>query len=144
MDEPILPKDWGPYYWYVFHGTIYSYPGKQTVSDFLKVFPDILPCITCANHLRKLYKKHPYESIVGDKNKLIVWSVLIHNIVNKKLNKPLLSPNEAAEHFIKGYFTKEKKCRTIDVICYVVLGLIIAGLVTYIILKGKVVPPTTS
>lgn len=96
---------WGPAYWSVFHITSFDLDVKATLPGakarqseralrlLLENFPDTLPCEICSNHLKKIYTMYPppQSSDKKSKNAVARWSVWVHNKVNERLGKPVLS-----------------------------------------------------
>lgn len=94
--------NWGPYFWGVLHIATYTAPPvlteahregfRQLVGSYLS----ILPCPVCQQHFSEVLAKHPLEEHMATSKDLFFWSVDVHNAVNIKLGKPVLSYEEAA------------------------------------------------
>ena len=103
-------RRWGPSMWHAFHITALIKDMKmenqnvQKESEaWIRALPSVLPCPTCSAHLAELYRKMPLPKPEKDTFKVFQWSVDIHNAVNKRLNKPNVSFEEAAKlYFDKG------------------------------------------
>ena len=96
------PVVWGNPMWKSIHYIALGYPDKATQIDktaYYSYFTNlykVIPCQSCADHLRMLVLQNPITTEVLKSNRsLFNWTVNIHNEVNKKLNKPILS-NDAA------------------------------------------------
>lgn len=103
----LAPDAWGPSFWSTIHLLCIGAPKEipemlqlQYIA-FFHTLPYILPCGTCAQHLRENYKKLPIENFVSSQELLFRWSVLLHNEVNSRLQKKLWSEQEAKEHWTK-------------------------------------------
>jgi hypothetical protein len=92
MSTCIDPAAFGPYYWAVIHLACLS--GSDGLQKFTDSLPGILPCPDCKEHLIQNLKDIPF-----DKRDPFRWSVKLHNAVNKKLGKPIVSYEEAHNHW---------------------------------------------
>jgi hypothetical protein len=63
------------------------------------MYPFVLPCGTCGRHFAEVLKESPLPE-TGDIEVLFKWSVDVHNMVNKKLEKPVVSYEEAKEFWL--------------------------------------------
>lgn len=105
-DRKNLTKSfWGPYIWYLLHVTFINMPIEIpenlviSIKSMLTCLTFLLPCQLCKEHLRKNLGKdyldiNPY---IYNRYSLFTWSVKIHNILNKFLQKPQLEVEEAAK-----------------------------------------------
>jgi hypothetical protein len=103
-------KVWGPFAWGCLHNFIYAYQErpsteeKENMRQFLVYFGKALPCKTCSLH---------YMSIVGDERMLNVslessdtlraWGLMMHNSVQHKLHRPILSEEYVYNMYIKDF-----------------------------------------
>jgi Erv1 / Alr family len=62
---------------------------KATVLTFFKTFSELYPCEECAKHFRQILDENPVD--VSSNKHLSIWLCEMHNIVNKRLKKPLFS-----------------------------------------------------
>lgn len=100
MNNTIRPKySWGTQLWGLLHTiTIFDFEENVIHADrclqMLRGIADIIPCPKCANeyreHLEALKTVNIYESL-----SLFKWSVDLHNKVNQKLEKPVMSYEDA-------------------------------------------------
>ena len=87
-------ESYGPELWYILHSTAYyfnydSLISKSYIYVFLCIFSLIIPCNVCKNFYDLfLVSNCPNKYI--EHNKLIEWTILLHNSVNKKLGKPIV------------------------------------------------------
>lgn len=90
-------NEWGPHYWYVIHITAFNYPERPTdfhkmsYKNFYDSIGNILPCKKCQQHYRTYLSKYPISPFLDNRNKLVQWTIDLHNIVNKSLKKPLFT-----------------------------------------------------
>ena len=97
--EPVV---WGNPMWKSIHYIALGYPDNATQIDktaYYSYFTNlykVIPCQSCADHLRLLVVQNPITTEALKSNRsLFNWTVNIHNEVNKKLNKPILSDDAA-------------------------------------------------
>tara|TARA_Y100000389_G_scaffold155341_1_gene155980 strand:+ start:107 stop:562 length:456 start_codon:yes stop_codon:yes gene_type:complete len=94
------PRYWGSKFWFTMHTVAYFYPDEPTVDEMLhaKHFYEslkiLLPCPGCAQHYSELLERFPIHGAVTSRMNLMTWVNKIHNEVNRKLGKPLLSLEE--------------------------------------------------
>lgn len=102
-------KIWGNHGWKFMHYVTLGYPEIPTVEEknnyknFFISLKNVLPCSKCAKHYEENLKKLPLtDDILNNKTKLIKWCIDLHNIVNKMLNKKVLSYDEAYNKLINN------------------------------------------
>lgn len=89
----MLPDIWGPSMWKSIHTIAVSYPlnpthiDKKNYKQFFKYLAKVLPCKSCSSSFRKYMKHLPIDNYLSTNKRLLYWTYLIHNKVNKKLNK---------------------------------------------------------
>lgn len=105
----MLPEVWGKYFWFTLHSIALGYPtspsdiDKKNYSNFFKSLKDIIPCYLCAVNYEQHLKEQPLTSNALLNNEtLFLWTVGIHNIVNRKLEKPFMSNKDALRLFTKS------------------------------------------
>lgn len=85
---------WGPHAWIFLHTVTFNYPqeasdaDKQSIRTFVQSVGSQLPCPTCQVHFAKLLKDYPIEKVWQSRDALSRWMVNLHNMVNRRLNKP--------------------------------------------------------
>lgn len=98
------PTVWGPPTWQFLHSMAWSQqdpiPAEQQrhIANFInEELGPLLPCPVCGNNVKKHLKVLPpvTEALEAGRDELGCWVVKLHNMVNKDLDKPLLSCNEA-------------------------------------------------
>jgi len=99
----LAPANWGPCIWASIHliclGAPEQFNGNQlNYRKFFDALPYVLPCEKCRDHLIEHLAKHPMDAaLAGGRNTLFVWSVQLHNTVNKSLGKPEMSVEDALQ-----------------------------------------------
>ena len=96
------PEIWGRHLWYSIHFIALDFPEEPSTEDvrhfksFYENLHHVIPCYKCSINYVKHLNERPLE--LGDlKNakSLFKWTVDIHNIVNKELNKNSVSFDDA-------------------------------------------------
>jgi len=82
------------------HTVAYFYADHPTPSEmeharqFYESLQSLLPCPGCAAHYKTLLQAHPVERAVASRMMLIEWVNRIHNEVNRRLGKPIVTIDE--------------------------------------------------
>ena len=93
--------EWGPSAWKFLHTITFNYPDNPTLSQkrnveelFLSLMY-LLPCDECSEH----YKQEISENFPDSRSKhaLSSWLVNLHNKVNVRLNKPVMTYEAAKQ-----------------------------------------------
>jgi hypothetical protein len=100
---------WGNLYWTFFHHQSLFHFAPQNIEtlhnnkfkDFIIFFKQSIPCQNCSEHFKINLDLFPLSDYVL-KNKLrtFIWSIVMHNIVNKQLNKKILTLEDAIFNII--------------------------------------------
>lgn len=107
------PSMWGKQAWHFIHLVALQYPEIPTQEDrdnylaFFKSLQNTLPCPACSKHFQENMERMPIN--LDSREGLFKWTVDMHNEVNKKTNKRVLSYDEAKNHLRKNSFVKEDK-----------------------------------
>ena len=119
------PTVWGPSFWFVLHTVSLNYPEKPTYvekrthHDFYRIIQHILPCEACRRHYKELFATYPIEPFLTSKQSLVTWVVMIHNQVNKRLGKPLVTTQEVLTNYQKVYargsFCDPARCKDMGI-----------------------------
>ncbi len=86
---------WGIEAWSFLHNITFNYPLIPNDTDvrnyynFFKNIGNVLPCSECNKHYNILFKYINIKIFLVDRYSLIWWLYIIHNIINKLLNKKL-------------------------------------------------------
>lgn len=97
---------WGPGAWEFLHSITFNYPihptsqEKETTRQFFHLLKYILPCERCRQHYTEgIEKIMPIEPHLKNRDTLSRWLVRFHNIVNKRLGKPIMSYQSVQEKY---------------------------------------------
>jgi hypothetical protein len=104
----LTPDGWGPYFWATIHLTALGAPftlDSTQVSgyrSFYNALPWVIPCQSCAEHLKETLKKIPLtEEVLKGTDSLFAWTVELHNQVNQLLGKSHVSLEQAKIFWMK-------------------------------------------
>ena len=104
------PNQWGKYFWNCFHLAALGYSETPTMEErdqyreFYVNFGKVLPCGKCrANYARHLAEV-PIELFLFGRSQLFDWTVRVHNIVNRELNKPEMAFDMAWQLYTKDIY----------------------------------------
>lgn len=103
------PRVWGPHLWKYMHCSAANYPDRPTKEQidqmitWLKTLTVTIPCKKCKEHYSQYIDRHQHtlREICASKDKLFNFIVDIHNQVNKRNNKPIVSYDEARQLYCK-------------------------------------------
>lgn len=101
----IQPSEWGSSYWKMLHFSAAGYPinpnasVQNTMKTFIQSIPVLLPCQNCKDHAFEYVKSSNLDKIVSSRMELFTFFFDFHNAVNKRLNKPLFSKEDAMKMF---------------------------------------------
>ena len=99
----VPPSVWGPFFWHTIHIAALGYPNepnyteKKAAKEFYESFSQMIPCPVCKEHYSKFLAENPLTPHLDNRKDLFEWTVKIHNLVNKSLDKPELTPLEAIQ-----------------------------------------------
>ena len=87
------PYQWGPYIWGVIHAWALTYdPANHSqAAAYFNALPSLIPCPSCASHFTDILTANPVEPWLSDRASLVQWTVDVHNAVNERLGKPIMS-----------------------------------------------------
>ncbi|VDP85071.1 unnamed protein product [Echinostoma caproni] len=103
--------------WTLLHTMAAYYPvepserDKQDMAGFLRGFGLFYPCVPCAHDLRKNMILNPPQ--LQSREALSGWLCMQHNLVNKKIHKPLFDCSKVLERWRYGW--KDGSCDLPDV-----------------------------
>lgn len=85
-------KFWGPCFWRTIHSFAASYRPtphvKKAFKQFIYSLHGIIPCRMCREHYSKNLQQLPLtDEYLKNSHNLFLWSYLLHDLVNKQLNK---------------------------------------------------------
>lgn len=85
------PKEFGKHYWYVFHASAATATTPERRRAYkvyaTEILDKLLPCDTCAMHYRMNVARYNIDDYMQSHKRLLLWSYLIHNVVNTMLGK---------------------------------------------------------
>lgn len=93
----LCPKSFGPYFWGALHLACLAAIDKNSLKTFIETYQTLLPCFGCRMHFSQLLTEYP----VPDDDQFR-WSVDIHNKVNERIGKPIMSYEDALVHWMSG------------------------------------------
>jgi hypothetical protein len=97
----LTPSVWGPPMWFTIHIIALGYSSKPTYGDkkaakeFFESLQFLIPCPQCREHYKEHLSKYPIIPHLDRKEDLFKYTVMLHNEVNKSLNKPQFTEVEA-------------------------------------------------
>lgn len=101
------PAVWGPFFWHTIHIVALGYPkepnytDKRAAKEFYESLSFLLPCGVCREHYSKHLQANPITTFLDTRKDLLTWTILIHNEVNKMLNKPTWTEQEVIDYYIR-------------------------------------------
>lgn len=93
------PVVWGSHAWSFLHCVVMTYPVRPSatkqkeMTEFLMHFGKVLPCKLCRSNFVNYVARHPIRA--ATRIQLRNWIIDLHNAVNERLGKPVLSREEA-------------------------------------------------
>ncbi|VUZ54004.1 unnamed protein product [Hymenolepis diminuta] len=98
--------------WALLHTMAAYYPSRPSVNEmksmerFFQDFAEFFPCKYCADDFKRNMEKFPPK--VHSREALSGWLCLQHNLVNKKMGKPLFDCSKVLERWRFGW--KDGSC----------------------------------
>lgn len=136
------PKVWGPKFWFFFHTITLNYPNnpnsvtKKKYYDFVQNIPMFLPVEEIATHFSKLLNEFPIQPYLDNKESFIKWFWFIHNKINERLEKPIISLKDFYIQYYEQYKSTNVKLieyyKIRQKIIYTVLILLLCGIIYYL------------
>jgi hypothetical protein len=138
----LVPTHWGPFVWGSIHLICIGAPSvldataQENYRAFFNMLPNVIPCETCSVHLRQNLKTLPVDAHLATNKELFAWSVALHNLVNKQLNKPIMSFDLAEKHWRQVCESKtsdyKAKSNIPMYILFMIIGMMIASVSIYL------------
>jgi hypothetical protein len=132
-------KIWGPHYWFFLHTAAMSYPVtpndtvKKKFYDFIQNFPLFIPDSNIAASFTQILDTYPLSPYLDSRDSLVRWTHFIHNKINKKLEKDVISLEQFYTEYYKQYETpSEKQLNFIKTKKHVAYAVIILFLMVFI------------
>ena len=125
----VAPEIWGPNLW----GTLHLLCLAGTITpNFVQEFAKVIPCPMCAGHFAEVLKENPLPES-GDPLVLFRWSVHVHNLVNARIGKPILEPEQAMERWTK----RQPVCPSTQFDFKIVLIILLILALVFMLFKNK-------
>jgi FAD-linked sulfhydryl oxidase len=89
--------------WKVLHSFAAAYPQepkeehKQALLSLIQAFRVLYPCEVCRGHFNRMIDENPV--VTSNRHDVVIYFCEIHNIVNKRLGKPLFDCDKALEYW---------------------------------------------
>lgn len=112
--QNIAPHVWGPHGWKFMHAVALAYPEnpsveeKKAAAQFFTSLEYLLPCESCKQNYRKELQAFPLAPALESKQKLNEWLTELHNSVNKRLKKTVMSAEQVLEYVFSDSKSPEK------------------------------------
>ena len=103
------PEIWGPHAWFFLHTITLSYPenpsetDKKQMYDFFMSLSNIIPCLNCMKHFKNHLNKYPITPFLDNRDLLVSWLVMLHNMVNVSIKKPTMTVDEVVALYERHY-----------------------------------------
>ena len=100
------PAIWGPPLWHEMHTKTFNYPNNPTRADKINIiqyfneFKTTLPCEVCKVHYRNYMLTKPISYYANNRTDLSNWLIDLHNQVNARNGKRILSYKEAKSLYL--------------------------------------------
>jgi hypothetical protein len=111
------PKIWGPHYWYFLHTIALSYPNypnavtKKKYYELIQNFPLFIPVEQISKEFSHLLDKYPIQPYLDKRESFVKWTWFIHNKINEKLEKPILSLEDFYIQYYEEYKSSIEKIK---------------------------------
>lgn len=113
---------WGPDIWSGIHIFAASYKPSAASSfkSYINSLPDLLPCPSCGEHLRKNLEDNPPDKYMRNNHDLFLWTYVLHDKVNSQCNESMkpgdnkkISPDfdDAKRYYFSGLGEECKVCQ---------------------------------
>lgn len=135
------PDVWGPHFWFFLHTIAISYPNrpndvtKKKYYEFIMNLPLFIPVESIGNDFGKLLDQYPVSSYLDSRDSIVRWFHFIHNKINEKLEKPIISLNDFYTKYYEEYKPKNVKMKEHykwkEKVIYTMIVLGATGLILY-------------
>ena len=133
------PTVWGPNLWVFIHSIALNFPNNPSFEEiknyesFFENLKYIIPCDKCRLHYRQRLNDNPVSKYLTDSNALFIYTIDLHNEVNKSLGKRIYTYEEVAKIYRNKYNSPYKlnKIFSIKHILILLFIMIIIGLILY-------------
>lgn len=103
------PTVWGPKLWFFIHTIALNFPEnptfeqKKSYESFFENLKYIIPCDKCRLHYTQRQQVNPVSKYLTDPNALFMYTIDLHNEVNKSLGKRVYSYEEVSNLYKNHY-----------------------------------------
>ena len=95
--------EWGPILWKEMHLKTFETPmDKLTILEYFNRIPERIPCDKCKKHYTAYIRRNPIPT--DNRDDLIHWLIDLHNDVNKRTGKKILTYKEARSLYETNYW----------------------------------------
>ena len=135
---------WGSSMWNTIHFVALGYPNnpseidKKNYKTFYENLHKIIPCDVWSKHLESNLSDLPVSKFLDSREKLFEWTVLLHNTVNKLLNRKEWSVKKAYRHYTYPLFNLRDSTKCFNNSYLFIIFLLII-LIIFILIKFKIV-----
>jgi hypothetical protein len=103
--------EWQPLTWHIFHTIALNYNSeyKEQYITFFNSIKNIIPCKECKEHFTRNISNKPEMYIENNINedRFFNWTIDLHNLVNKKIQKTQWSYEQSKEYYIRNNFNNQ-------------------------------------
>ena len=109
------PKVWGPHYWFFLHTVAMTYPHhpnavtKKKYYEFIQNLPLFVPVEHISKELEQLIDQYPITPYLDNRDSFVRWMHFVHNKINEKLEKPVLSLNDFFVEYYNAYKSRDQQ-----------------------------------
>jgi len=138
----LSPTVWGPHYWFFIHTIAMCYPHrpnavtKKKYYEFVQNIPLFLPVQEIATYFGELLDQYPVSPYLDSRDAFIRWTHFIHNKINQRLEKPVISLSQFYESYYEQYKPNDVKLRDYyklrGRVVYVILVSLFVGAIFYL------------
>lgn len=147
----IPPETWGPFFWNTIHIIALGYPTnpshahKKAAKEFFENLQILIPCPICRAHYKEHIGKYPILPHLDRRGDLFRWTLLLHNEVNKSLQKQVFTEEETLLYFKRlgelhrspvwthhDFAEGDWKARTQGLVTGLIMGGVGCGLLMYL------------
>lgn len=110
----ITPKVWGEDAWRFMHVVALGFPAQPTERDrsdyegFYRSLTRVLPCAHCRKGYADIFERFPINT--DDTESLFLWTVDVHNAVNRKLGHDVMDPKWVRNVYVFRDHEKDQAC----------------------------------
>lgn len=105
------PDIFGPALWFTLHNSAVNYPNrptniaKKSMKQLIQNLSNLIPCKNCKVHFQEYVNASDLDYAVANRENLFQFWVSVHNYVNERTNKPLMSLETAKNLY--GFYKPE-------------------------------------